>query len=283
LVLKLNKQNKAVEDETETPGKDVGKHNISSVVIGIEVLNTVAELGKPSSLKEISSAAGMAPSRAHRYLVSLIQTGMIHQNAKSGRYDLGERIIHLGVMAMGRIDAVELGAEALTRISDITGLDSHLNVWGSNGPTVIKWEQGRLGYAIKLKEGKTLPLLGTATGRVFLSYLPASETEVYLEKELAELRASPTGDQIMTMEDVEKIQIEVQKHGVANAIGTHNFNIAGLSAPVFDREGKICMSISVLGVTGSFGSDLTGVTANHVKAVTQELSSRMGNRKAPKM
>ena len=43
------------------------------------------------------------------------------------------------------------------------------------------------------------------------------------------------------------------------------------------------MSISVLGVTGSFGSDLTGVTANHVKAVTQELSSRMGNRKTPKM
>jgi DNA-binding IclR family transcriptional regulator len=268
-------------DETSAPEKGVGKHNISSVVIGIEVLNTVAELGKASSLKEISAAAEMAPSRVHRYLVSLIQTGMIHQNAKSGRYDLGERIIHLGVMAMGRIDAVELGAEALTRISDITGLDSHLNVWGSNGPTVIKWEPGRLGYAIKIKEGKTLPLIRSATGRVFLAYLPASETEVYLEKELAELRASPTGGGIMTIEDVEKIQIDVQKYGVASAIGTHNFNISGLSAPVFDREDKICMSISVLGVTGSFGSDLTGVTASHLKSVTQELSSRMGNRKLP--
>src|SRR5690606_32678634 len=117
---------KCAEPESET---DQPRHNIRAVVVGVSVLKAVAALGRPSGLREIAAAAGMTPSRAHRYLASLVQTGLIVQERESGRYDLGSAVVELGVMALGRLDSVRLGTEALMRLTELTGLDSHLNTW----------------------------------------------------------------------------------------------------------------------------------------------------------
>lgn len=242
------------------------------------MLQAVSAIRHPALLREIAEAAGLSASRAHRYLTSLSETGLLVQDPSSGRYEFGPTLVELGVAALGRIDAVRLGSEALLRLNERTGLDSHLNCWGTNGPTVLKWEPGHFGYAVRIREGRNLPVLLTATGRVFLAYLPEAETAAVVERELALFRGR--GGHTRADLDVAKIRADVRRVGLGHSLGEMNSSITALSAPVFDRDDRLSVTLTVLGIAGSFDSDSDGAVASHLREVAAELSRALGARPA---
>jgi DNA-binding IclR family transcriptional regulator len=245
-----------------------------SVVVGVHLLKTIAALQAPASLGEIAKAAGLSASRTHRFLAGLIQTGLVEQNVNTGRYDLGSTIVELGLIALGRTDAVKLGSEALVTLTERTGLVSLLSTWGSNGPTLVKWEPGRLRTAIRLREGRNLPLLTTATGRVFLAHMATSDTRSLLD---AEMKARTAGKaQPLTAADVQAIRDEVLSKGIGYSTGEENPGLTAMAAPVFDHEGRITMVVTVLGILGTYRTELDAEPARVLKATADQLSRRLG-------
>lgn len=251
-------------------------NNIQAVRNAIEVLKSVSAIRHPALLREIAAATDLSASRAHRYLASLCETGLLVQDATSGRYEFGPTLVELGVSALGRIDAVRLGSEALLRLNELTGLDSHLNCWGTNGPTVLKWEPGHFGYAVRIREGRNLPVLLTATGRVFLAYLPASETAAIVENELVLFRDRAGGGPAGPGLDVASIRADVRRTGLACSLGEMNSSISALSAPAFDRDNRLSVTLTVLGIAGSFDTSAEGQIASHLRTVAAELSRSLG-------
>jgi hypothetical protein len=77
-----------------TPARQAG---IQSLEIGMRVLEALATGSSSMSLKELSLATRLAPSKLHRYLVSLVRGGMVTQYQASGRYDFGEATRRYGV------------------------------------------------------------------------------------------------------------------------------------------------------------------------------------------
>jgi DNA-binding IclR family transcriptional regulator len=51
-----------------------------------------------------------------------------------------------------------------------------LAVWGSYGPTIVRWEECRLPIAVSVRVGSVLRLLDSATGLVFAAFLPRDRT-----------------------------------------------------------------------------------------------------------
>jgi DNA-binding IclR family transcriptional regulator len=245
-----------------------------SVVVGVHLLKTIAGLQAPASLGEIAKAAGLSASRTHRFLAGLIQTGLVEQNANTGRYDLGSTIVELGLIALGRTDAVKLGSEALVTLTEKTGLVSLLSTWGSNGPTLLKWEPGRLQTAVRLREGRNLPLLTTATGRVFLAHMPPAETKALLEAEL-KARAAGKGKAVSAAE-VQAIRDDVLNKGFGKSSGEENPGLAAMAAPVFDHEGRIAMVVTIVGILGTYPTDSDAEPARALKAAADQLSRRLG-------
>ena len=80
-------------------GDNEGGSGVKSVSQAIRILNIVAEMNGPVSLKEIAARAEVAPSKAHRYLQSLCTCGFLSQASKSGAYDLGMQTLRLGLAA----------------------------------------------------------------------------------------------------------------------------------------------------------------------------------------
>ena len=251
-----------------------GQHANQSVITGISLIKTVAGLDGPKGLKEIAMAAGMLPSRTHRYLSSLVQTGLIEQDEYSGRYSLGAGLIELGLVALGRIDAVKIAIDALRQLSASTGLISILSVWGSNGPTVIKAEQGRLDPMRRATEGRNLPVLTSATGRTYLAYLPLEETRKILEQEFFAVNAALSDSPRLTMEDVERLRADVLDHGMAeNARGTGHETLA---APAFDHDGKLTMVLTLFANTGTVDMGRDSDAARQLKQAADGVSRRLG-------
>jgi DNA-binding IclR family transcriptional regulator len=253
-------------------------NSIRALDTGLGLLRVVAQLRRASTLSEIAAASGMTPSRVHRYIVSLVRCGFVTQDPESGRYDLGNALLQLGAIAMSRLDVIRLGSEALVRLSELTGLDSLLATWGTNGPTVIKWEHGLRGYAVKVTEGRNLPLMLSATGRVFLTFLPEPETKEILKRELVLLKAVRSGDRLVKMDHIRSMQQEIREHGMARALSDFSPSIAALSAPVFDQNGRLSIALTILGVAGSFSTEYDGAPARQLRKVSQELSARLGSR-----
>ena len=161
-----------------------------TIVIGVRLLQAVSRMNGPATLTEIATRTGMSVSRAYRYLTSLTQTGLLRHEIETGKYDLGPAAIELGIAAMARVDMIRIASDVMRELTEQVHLVSILVVWGSNGPTVIKWEQGRLDLSVRIREGLNLPMPITASGRLFMTYHDAKEVQPLLERDVKAWNAS---------------------------------------------------------------------------------------------
>jgi DNA-binding IclR family transcriptional regulator len=253
------------------------RHGNRSIVNAVALLRVIASLGRPATLSEIAAAAGMSTPRTHRYLLGLTNTRLVSHCPIRGRYDLGSEIVELGVAALGRIDAVRFATDALVPLAEDTGLASLITVWGTNGPTVIRCEQAHLQSAVRVREGRNLSLLSSASGRVFLTYLPEAMVAPFLERELKERRRQdPLGT---AGKSIEALRAEVRRHELGRGIGEENPSIAAISAPVFDANGRLVLCVGLVSAIGGFDTSYKGAPATTLKRLAAELSRRLG---APK-
>jgi DNA-binding IclR family transcriptional regulator len=248
----------------------------STILIGANLISVVAGFNGPAPLTAIAAQMRMSPSRAYRYLRGLCDCGFLEQDRPSGHYDLGPQMINLGLTAISRMDPVRQAALSMPALADATGLVSAISVWGSHGPTAIRAEHGNLIAPVRVREGLHLPLLTSAAGKVFLTYMPQSVTAELLEKELAEWNARNSGRNRITPAKVDSLCAEVRRHGLARAIGTHHPMLAMMAAPVFNREGVLELAITLIGIKGSFDISLRGGPAKQLLATAHSVSGKLG-------
>ena len=220
----------------------------------------------------------MSPTRTHRYLHGLVRARFVVQDSLTGAYDLGPHLMELGAIAIGRIDPVRLATACIAELTERTDLASLICVWGSNGPTVIRCEPGKLAYAIHIREGSTLPMLRGASGKIFLAYEAPHTIEPYLTRELQVWNDAHTGAEKMTAAKVAALREEVRHHGLARASGEDNTRISALSAPVFDVSGRLALCITMFGIVGTFATAWDSPHALMLKEAGRSVSRQLGAR-----
>jgi DNA-binding IclR family transcriptional regulator len=215
---------------------------IQSVEIGFSVLDALADGGGPLTLGEVARASGLSLSQTRRYLVSLVRCGLATQDQATGRYDLGSRSLQIGLAAMARVDAIELASEALRKLVSQIREGGTLAVWGDQGATIVRWLRGGGIGVTSLGLGSIFPLMMSATGRVFLSYLSEENTQEHLERELGTERLTPEARR-----QISDIRRTVRRDGYSWLKGHFIENVRGAAAPIFDSQGEL---VAVLGIAG---------------------------------
>jgi DNA-binding IclR family transcriptional regulator len=248
-----------------------------TILIGVQLLQTVVQSTRPETLTEISKRVDMSPSRTHRYLTSLSQAGFLQHDPITGRYDIGLAAIELGVSAMAKLDTVRVASDFMRSLTEKTNLVSVLCVWGSNGPTVIKGEMGQMETAIRIREGSNISLLTTAAGRIFLAYLPPNEIKDVLARNIKDWNAKAAKMHRLTQHDVDRMREEVLLRGISCVVGIRNPSVAALSAPVFGPQGRLAFCIALIGVIGTVDTNLSGEPAQELRATAERLSRMLGS------
>lgn len=234
----------AAEDFTESiaaPGRDHG--GIQSVDIGMTVLRALASAKGPMSLKEIGAACGMAPSKAHRYLHSLVAGGLASQQRRSGKYDLGLFALRLGVSAIRRIDVVNRASDHLEDLVDQLGMPAHVSIWSHEGPIAVRWQRTADSLISPDVLGSTFPLLRSATGNVYLSYMPDRITRPFVARELQKESELENAIEF----NIDGITRTVREQGYALSLGTFIPDYLGICAPIVNWDEEICAAVTVVG------------------------------------
>jgi DNA-binding IclR family transcriptional regulator len=163
------------------------RQGIQSIEVGNRLLRALATNGRSMVLRDLARNAGMPAAKARRYLVSFMRMGLVEQDANTGRYDLGEFALELGLASLARLDPVRLAGPVLDDLCEHIGETVALAMWGNRGATCVRWVEAGGPVTVTLRTGVVLPLTASATGLAFAAFYRSP----YLRKMLdAEVQAT---------------------------------------------------------------------------------------------
>jgi len=254
--------NKSIKSDTN---EDTRK-GVQSVDQAFHILSVFEKSDRPLAIKELAEALDMPASKIHHYLVSLVRSKVLRQTV-DGAYDLGSFALHLGLSAMRKLEPIERAATAARSLRDSTGEAVFISVWGSFGPTIIRYYEGFQPVTVEIRAGLVLPLATSATGKVFLSWGAEASMADTIKREK------------ISKSFLKETKQETIKNGLGSVEGELLPRISSLSAPVFDKDNRLALSLTMLGWMGEFEIELDSQNATALLGASQALSSELGHSK----
>ena len=258
-----------------TPRPRERRQRVQAAETGMAVLKSLGRLGGRASLTLLATQLGESPAKVHRYLVSLMEEGLVAQDAASQQYFLGLEAMLLGLAALRQADPIRLAEPSLIRLRESLEVTCFVAVMGNKGPTIVRFEEPGLPVTVNVRMGSVLALLWSATGRVFLASQDDARVRALAEAELAdapgELRA-----QLDPADPIGRLRREVLTQGCATVRDTNLKGISAVSAPLLDHAGRPCAALTALGATGGFDAAPDGAIAQAVRREAEAASVLLG-------
>lgn len=259
-----------VRKATSKIPSDAPRRGIQSVTIGFRVLAALAAEPGPAPLNAIAARASLSASQAHRYLASLVASGMAAQNPASGRYELGPQAIQVGLAALARTDIFAEADPAIAAFTRDTGRTALVAARGPAGPTIVRWHVGRVPVITSLAVGSVLPLLRSATGHAFLSFMSDEEIAGAVEQEDASGQSGAA---------INAAAIRRQVRDTMSA-SVDELLIPGLRAtavPILDIQGRAALVVTMI-ATSAFAREQDLAIVGKLQSVCKSLTERFGGR-----
>jgi DNA-binding IclR family transcriptional regulator len=252
-----------------------GQRGIQSIEVGGALLRALAHAGRALPLKELAAEAGMAPAKAHPYLVSFGKLGLIAQDTASGHYGLGPLAMQLGLISLQQLDPVALATEQIEALALRTGHTVAIAVWGSRGATIVRVARPASAVYVSMRHGTVMSLRGTASGLLFAAHLPREQVLATLREEAGAPRGR-TGPARIEPELAARLE-EVRRDGLARVADLLLPGVSALALPVFDARGAMVLALTAIGPSAVFDSRSDGAVARAMRAAARELSARLGH------
>ena len=246
------------------------RKGIQSVEHGVKLLESLISSRTALPLKTLAGMAGMSASMAHRYLTSFIRSDLVQQDQVSGHYDWGSRALRLGLAALNRSDYMQIADDEFRQLVARVDIDGHISVWGTYGVTVVRYHNRHAPILSNYRLGDVLPLLDSAAGRIFLTYLNPATTKPIFKSESAK-----ADDVRLTAKEINSITGSVRAQGYAWIDGQVFHSIRALAVPIFDPQGELRASMSLVSNQGSLVR-FPNAVLDDLKETAKRISQRLG-------
>ena len=265
-------------------GAERAQRGIQSIEVGGQVLLALVHHGRPMALKDLAREAGMAPAKAHPYLVSFARIGLIEQDRLSGAYFLGPLALQLGLISLQQANPVQLATPLLGELAQRLGHTVAIAVWGTRGATIVRLAESPAAVHVNMRHGTVFSLANTASGRLFAAYQAPADARRLFELERrqrqvpldAGLAGMPAPAPLPPWKDFEKQLAEVRARGLSRSVGEVVPGVNAMAAPVFDHTGAIALALTAIGSAGVFDTRWDGTIARALKTAAAQVSRRLG-------
>jgi flavin reductase (DIM6/NTAB) family NADH-FMN oxidoreductase RutF/DNA-binding IclR family transcriptional regulator len=194
-------------------------------------------------------------------------------------YDLGVEKLGEERARFADLHAVRIATAALPEICATIQQTTSIAVWGNLGPTVIRWEPSCNPVSKDLRTGVVLDVVRSTAGLLFAAFLPEEITAGITEKSLQEHGDdldAPTAQELRTRLD-EIRQQRMSRSDFVRASVVHGVRVTAFSAPVFDADGLMVLSLTVTARSTELRRDWDGPVPQSVRRAADSLSSRLGH------
>jgi DNA-binding IclR family transcriptional regulator len=238
---------------------------IKSVGVSFSILKAFVGRRSALTLKEIGYQSKLPPSKAHRYLQSLIREGMVVQDRRTRQYRLGPTAISFGLEALEHSDPVVSACELLRDVAQTEDVGASVDVFSAMGPICIWYEQGPSYFGAPVRLGSIQSMETSAAGQVFQAFLPE-----HISATAAKACKRGAEGAISLPPSVADAPASAKARGYAIVDSGAGYGVS-CAAPVFDARGEICAAVSLFAAAGEEPSRIDALLLA-LLGVTQEAS-----------
>lgn len=253
----------------EADPPELDKSVNQSTQMAFVVIETMAAMGRPVALAELSRQAGVPKVRVFRFLRTLLQMGYVLQDPETDRYRLSFRLFHLGQAVAEQIDILREARPIMAELSARTRFTVSLSQVEPTGMRILEMVRSPQPVEIVTRPGALLDFHASAQGKIALAWGKASIGTLPLR--------SWTSDTVTTADRVLAGLAAIRAQGWAEAPNETLPGVTAVSAPVFDMSGALAATLTIAGPTQFIDSPPRPELVTELLAAARNLSLQLGN------
>ncbi|MGW7774633.1 IclR family transcriptional regulator [Pseudomonas machongensis] len=221
---------------------------------------------------ELAEQVGLSQPTVHRLVRSLVDEGMVEQEARSKRYRLSLAFFALAARAGNSGNLRDLVRPSLLRLS--ASLGDSLFLLARSGFDAVCLDRSEGPYPIRTFTGDIggRVALGVGQGSLaILAFLPEEEREAVIRNNLPRLRDFHLYDEVFLRAEVEN----VRRQGYAARNTGVLPGMAGLAVPILDGNGHAVAALSVATISDRLGPERLPMVVELLKRETAAIGPRI--------
>ena len=239
---------------------------VAAVSRALAVMDELAVAGELGT-NELARRTGVNASTVSRILATLAARGYVDQ-APSGRYRLGVRLVLLGNAVVDRLDLRELAGPVLRELVAAVGETATLSVPGDRDAITVDFAQSPSSVQSVAQVGRPSVAHATATGKVMLAFghatVPPGPLRRYTSRTIADPRV------------LARVVEKVRAAGWADAVGEREEDLAALAAPVRGSRGELAAIVGLQGPSVRFDAAARKAGLGFLLPGAANLAARLG-------
>jgi DNA-binding IclR family transcriptional regulator len=257
--------------QVSTPIRRNDSSSLRKALSVVDALTEPTSRGEGMTLIQLSSTLEMNKSTLLRLLEPLRDSQLVEQGV-DGRYRIGVHAVTLGGAYLSGLDLREQAKPILERLATETGETVHMLMYTNGEVTYIEKIAGPSSIQMASRVGDRAPAYCTASGKVFLAYLPQTEFNTVVAAGMPSRTENTITSPLRLLDELEKIR----KVGYAIDDIENEPDIRCVSTPVFDHNGKIVAAVSMSGHASRIHGSAITQAAAIVRRGADEISARLG-------
>lgn len=214
----------------------------AAAVRAFRLIDILAKAGKPLSLTEIVDEIDLPKQTVHRLLKQLEGASLVARTEPHRYYECSARVRQMAMNLLMKVGAPAARRAILHGVADFVHETCNLTVPG--GEDVVYLDRVEINWCqrISLSAGSRVPFHCTASGKLFLSFLPRQQRERIIEQ--LPLRRYTS----QTITDLDQLRCELQdirKRRFSFNNEEYMSGVVAIGVPVLLGRGSACAAITI--------------------------------------
>jgi IclR family transcriptional regulator, KDG regulon repressor len=258
-------------------GRSKSRTRLSSVANSLRLIKAFSEDQYEIGISDLAKRLGLAKSTVHRLASTLLDQGMLEQNAGDGKYRLGLALFELGTLVRRKMDFTMEARPYLRTLMEKTGETVHLAILDHDSVLYIITHESKQALRMGSKVGTRAPVHSTAVGKALLAFQPREEIARIIARGLP--ASAPN-----SIVDVKALQRElelVRARSYAVDDEESEVGLRSIAAPIRNDSGNVIAAISIAGPVHRMTRKTLLGWVRELVAAADAVSQRLGWSKSP--
>jgi DNA-binding IclR family transcriptional regulator len=233
------------------PEKPAKSSTVHSVVVASQLLEYLAESGRPQRVTDIAAYLGMTKARVSRHLSTLSDLGLVARMPDKSGYRLGPTLFRLSNAALDQYEITNIAYRYMVVLRNQIQESLLLAIPAGGDALVVSTISSGKSLSPNLVRGTRWSVPVSPTASVILAFSPDFVRERVLarraERDLATMRDLPPEREVIL--DPAEIRAEcalIQKRFYAYHEDPHDSGFSVVSAPIFDHAERLEAALTIV-------------------------------------
>lgn len=217
-------------------------HTNSAAIRAFRIIEIMAQTEQPLSLTDIVERIDLPKQTVHRLLKQLEGASLVTRTASGRRYECSSRVRRMAVSMLMTTGPAAARRAILQELVQVVQETCNLSM--STGDDIVYLDRVEVNWPQRfvLNAGSRVPFHCTASGKLFLSFLPKQQRERLIEQ--LPLRGSTT-QTITDIDDLRAELIEIRKNRYSINEGEFIQGMVAIAVPVMLNTRRMCAAIAI--------------------------------------